>query len=1481
MNVLIRFKGPVLLLSILIFTQTILICPISGKPNAESPEEINYVSILDHLNITAIQSHIDYMSHRGSRMTGYSGYEAATEYILNTFRQYGIPENNSYFEYYDVAVPAETGSSVALLSPQEKILNAYALVPNLVETCKTPPGGIESRLIYVRGGSFEDFDGQDIDGSIVLMDFNSEGNWTNVAMVGAKAVIFIEPEEYSTTYAEQNLIDVPLYLPRVLVSREDGLYLRSLIDEYGDVKVRINVDLNWEMIKAKNVIAKIPGLHSDRALIISAHFDSYSVAPSLNPGASDAASVALLLELAKTFTENQPEHTVFLVAFSGHYQGMAGAREFVEAHFNEIGNPFKLLVNLDFTPDSKTLVVGFTGYFYDFWDSIIRLGGVRDLIFDPDTGYVKEIKRQLPDREYEIENGLSTDSWLSYFAMPIIPESEVYLQAGGTAIAFGTGYVKRVHQGTPADTYENLVRKIENLQLQLEPAFLILYSLSNEEHIPAYNNPTRYIPIRSSGGFITVKGRVLEFNRQTGWYDEVPNAIVHAMLVRPAAVVGGGFNPLIQTWETQVTSGYTGFFVFSIYTIADEKGYFEIHGAPSGNTWNPEQAWMTADSEVYLEAYTLNSSGGPLIHVPDFGRYGVSTFPNAFMLFTSEQWQNVVVFRCGSIAMNDMIVSLVPGVVFPSEVPTVKMIQGHVTPDSYGWRRSSVERDMAMVFVPPDTRVEIYTPNGLLLNASRDYKEGYGYKVAAGELVTLTNTPIQAANDLCWLNEYRLDIGKQHAVYGVKAMEYHAEAFPRLQDSIEDLKSLEYSIAYSKGLAALNYALIAYHETKSLLIGVMYVLMIYFALLIPFSFLIDSFLFRETSKGITKLARTMAIFAVFMALLFSGHPAFKLAANVPMVLVGCSIVTFIAPIIFLLMLHYFRSLMDIRRKTVGLHFVDISRLGLFTHAFSTGVRNIRKRKLRSALVLSSITLVTFALVSFTSFQVRSQVLFSTIPGTVTREGILIRDIDWDPLSRNLADNAKMRYKGEATVAIRAWLTPLSMMARVISPTGIIAKPASLLGLEASEKEVSLINQTLLEGRWFEPFDYYSCIMSDVMSEKLGVHSGSKVTLYGLNFTVVGVFDHEAYDAVMIDIGQELMTPRQLGSFGSETTTHMSSEKVLIVTYDFLKMLPRVLFKSIGLKPYNVSMTRDIATEIAFSIPVSIYYGVSGDPVRHLMQKYTFRFVGVNVTTIPIVIASFIVLNTMLGSVYERKREINIYSSVGVSPTHIIGIFLAEAILYAVVASVLGYTIGIIASTVMNFFKLLPAELYPNYSSLPAVISVAAAIVSTVASSAYPAFLSSKLSVPSLERVWKPPTKPKGDEWHLTLPFQIKEEELPGFISFFYEFYEAHKSEIGGRFVASNVTYEKSDETKQLSCNVHLAPFEHGVNQIAQLMLSPVKEETYNVEIYLKRLTGISYLWSTASYNFVDDLRKQIILWRTLTPSEKKTYIDKFSKVRLK
>ena len=67
-----------------------------------------------------------------------------------------------------------------------------------------------------------------------------------------------------------------------------------------------------------------------------------------------------------------------------------------------------------------------------------------------------------------------------------------------------------------------------------------------------------------------------------------------------------------------------------------------------------------------------------------------------------------------------------------------------------------------------------------------------------------------------------------------------------------------------------------------------------------------------------------------------------------------------------------------------------------------------------------------------------------------------------------------------------------------------------------------------------------------------------------------------------------------------------------------------------------------------SIALDFFVGRDKDTYLYSSIGMT-SFSGMGNLFVPILIAALIVLNTMLGAVYERVREISIYSSVGLAP----------------------------------------------------------------------------------------------------------------------------------------------------------------------------------------------------------------------------------------
>ena len=92
------------------------------------------------------------------------------------------------------------------------------------------------------------------------------------------------------------------------------------------------------------------------------------------------------------------------------------------------------------------------------------------------------------------------------------------------------------------------------------------------------------------------------------------------------------------------------------------------------------------------------------------------------------------------------------------------------------------------------------------------------------------------------------------------------------------------------------------------------------------------------------------------------------------------------------------------------------------------------------------------------------------------------------------------------------------------------------------------------------------------------------------------------------------------------------------------------------------------------VAVPLFVG-AGDRVRVYTSMGSASLAGIGNLFVPLLIASLIVLNTMLGAVYERSGEIGVYSSVGLAPSHIASLFMAEALVFAIVGAVLGYLVG--------------------------------------------------------------------------------------------------------------------------------------------------------------------------------------------------------------
>jgi aminopeptidase YwaD len=142
--------------------------------------------------------------------------------------------------------------------------------------------------------------------------------------------------------------------------------------------VEISVDAKYlQNYETQNVVGTIDGKSgSDSIIVILAHYDHLGKMGKevYFPGANDNASgVAMLLNLAKHYSDNKPEYDMIFIALSGEESGLLGARAFVSNPQIDL-DKIKFLLNFDLAGTGEEGVRIVNGsIFKDKFDLITRL----------------------------------------------------------------------------------------------------------------------------------------------------------------------------------------------------------------------------------------------------------------------------------------------------------------------------------------------------------------------------------------------------------------------------------------------------------------------------------------------------------------------------------------------------------------------------------------------------------------------------------------------------------------------------------------------------------------------------------------------------------------------------------------------------------------------------------------------------------------------------------------------------------------------------------------------------------------------------------------------------------------------------------------------------------------------------------------------------------------------------------------------------
>ncbi|MEM2438872.1 MAG: FtsX-like permease family protein [Candidatus Bathyarchaeia archaeon] len=1471
---------------------------------------LDWSSLTGRINRSNIVEHLKFFSSLSSRVTGYEGYYQAAKYIYDKFTEYGL---NARWEYYNITIPIDLGANITILSPENeplKILQAYPLWPNVVNPSpyKSPPEG--DILIYGGFADFSDFTSiskklnESIKGKFVLLDFNCRWYWKNAAILGAKGVIFIEPDYTYRYEAEQKMFSIPVNFPRLYVKREDGEFLRQICLKEGAVRVKISSAMMWTRKLAANIVATADGKGklASQILAISAYYDSWSPVPSISPGATDALNPSILLELARVIGDIAKNGTlnrsVMFIALSGHWQGLWGAREFISAHFSEIGTKIKFFISIDLSTDSSKIAVYHTGNSYGYTvPSALqaRYIWVRDFIFNK---YLPSIKKSL-NLELDVIDGIVVVT-PPYEPQPLFFDSDVFtLTCYGGGLAFRTTDCIRARQKTPLDTFNTL--NLENLWPQVDLLTCLLIAFLNDE---AISSNFIYAPSRlaTDWGFGTIIGQIARYNMTTGWFEPhddpkvLEDAVVRVVQFGPAVLIPGVLQAQAQSVTTPTgvpgfVPPYPGAPIAAIDVIIkpDERGIVEFKG-------------VKPYTYGLMHAYVINRTTGDIEYVLDLGVYGYrdSYSPPApnpttqvFYVYRSTVFRYLPVFRCSSIALLNMFdpTRLAP---VPSGAVEVYNFFSH---GWHIWHCEDIFWPEIMVYFPPETPTEIiirtgeksasagfYYPLVILNNASSNIREGSGYSLKPGQ--TLILTPFEVAENIFYFAAGRIDILHRHHTHDVIMDQYYSWAEKFISKAKEFLSSFDYDKAYAYIVKGWVFARYSYCSSVDIIVDIVLVTLFFFLTMVPYSYVMER-LVLSSLEGRKRILYILVIFMATIGFINLLHPGFHIATNAPMAIISATIVILSFATLSFIFGESRQVAQRLKEESMGSHFAAIERLGFVAMAFSVSVQNMRRRKFRSVLTLISLSLTVMSLISFTSIigmptmrgveQVQKQPLY---------EGYLIRLYPWSPIPEPMALSIMSNYSQGALVCPRAWIHPPRQELR-LAP-GVIVK--ALLAMTPQEAQLTKIDRALISGRWFLESDLESCIISkyilDLLNNVTGrkYNVGSKIQIWGLNLTIVGIFDGTLlWDGVsgLVDLDGEAITPIDTMAAGTEeaviTTVmpHLEGRHIIIIPYRLAvsALCAQPISVAIGLKSLNAFRDAEI---LSYSVLTDVFAsGIENNIslVRVYRSRREVSAIGINMVIPTFVLVAFIILNMMLSAIVERVREIGVYSSVGLAPVHISAMFLAESIVYALISSVLGYLSGLLILAVLDIFKALPQGFYPNFSSSFVIIAVISSIVTTISATIYPATKASRILTPSIERRFKLP-KPRGDEWEILFPFYESKREAYGLVMFMKEYFEGHKVEGAGTFIASNINIERKALETSVSAIIWLAPYDAGIRQYVKFSIIMIPEaQQCQAKIYIRRETGLKGGWVASNYRFIREIRRQLLIWRTLPRERREAYCE--------
>lgn len=384
-------------------------------------------------------------------------------------------------------------------------------------------------------------------------------------------------------------------------------------------------------------------------------------------------------------------------------------------------------------------------------------------------------------------------------------------------------------------------------------------------------------------------------------------------------------------------------------------------------------------------------------------------------------------------------------------------------------------------------------------------------------------------------------------------------------------------------------------------------------------------------------------------------------------------------------------------------------------AFSSSIKNIMRKKLRSMLTIMGISIGVLSVIIISIIGDVGKQTINTELASMGISGLCIRTTNGVSSEKMLTrDELIMVSENENVKEATPLITKISEIIVRQSRT-----QAVLWGVDSNVNNV--VSMELLFGRLINSGDVDRnariCVVDEAFAQANYKRSnivGKTVSLFVENrfvdFTVVGVVSSggNILQGVMGDMVPSflyapfttLASLSQIKSFSQIVVTLNEDKDETIATASIVRELNQKLGLTDGVKVENLNNQKDKLNSVLeiVTLVLSVIGGIS------------------------LVVAGLSIMTVMLVTVNERTREIGIKKSIGASRKIILSEFLAEALLLSLIGSIIGCVIGVIIGGIGCLLVSVPLVI--NFKTIALCIGFCVCI--GILFGVYPAFKAASL-----------------------------------------------------------------------------------------------------------------------------------------------------------